>query len=163
MLNAACMTHHDDLTSSAPPMPDALAYSLTLPATLTSPSVARAAAGRILEAHGLQGAADATLQAVGELTACACRFTTAETVYLSLRYRVGTIRVTLHDSHPRHASRHLAEACEGQRRALLGLLECLVEECDGDWGFGEAWEPGGGTRMWVVLPCVGAVSYGRCG
>ncbi|MGW0731436.1 ATP-binding protein [Streptomyces sp. NPDC002851] len=163
LIAAACTTPHaDDLASSTPPAPDELAYSLTLPAALTSPSVARAAARRMLAAHGLQGAADATLQAVGELTACACRFTAAEAVYLSLRYRDGTIRITLHDSHPRHTSRHLAAACDRARGAVLGLLDCVVEECDGDWGFGEAREPGGdgGTRMWAVLPCAGARRYG---
>ena len=147
----------------APPTPEALAYSLTLPAAPLSPAIARAATRNVLQAHGLADMTDAAVQVVSELAACAIRFSPAAEVYLSLRYREGTLRVVLYDGHPRHVHPHLAEACEARRRAALRLLRCVVRACHGDWGFGEAREPGGGTRMWAVLPRSGAHAYGRAG
>lgn len=82
--------------------------------------------------------------------------------YLSLRYRADTLRVIAYDNHPRHTQSHLATACDMRRRAALRLLACVCRACDGDWGFGESREPGGGTRMWARLPRVGAGSYGGC-
>lgn len=102
---------------------------------------------------------DAAVQVVSELAACACRFTPATEIYVSLRYRDGALRVILYDGHPRHLNPCLAAACESRRRAALRVLSCVVKSCCGDWGFGEAREPGGGTRMWAVLPREGARSY----
>nr|WP_308050588.1 hypothetical protein [Streptomyces sp. TRM72054] len=65
----------------------------------------------------------------------------------------------LYDSYPRHTHPRLAAACEARRRAALRVLACVVRACEGDWGFGEAREPGGGTRMWAVLPYAGARAY----
>lgn len=80
-------------------------------------------------------------------------------MYLSLRYRDGTLRVVLYDGHPRHTHPRLAAACDTRRRATLRVLGCVVRACAGDWGFGDAREPGGGTRMWAVLPRAGASRY----
>ncbi|TPQ22101.1 ATP-binding protein [Streptomyces sporangiiformans] len=147
------------LATPAPPSPEDLAYSLTLPATLVSPAIARAATRTILRAYGLRDVMDAAVQVVGELAACACRFTPTAEVYVSLRYREGALRVILYDGHPRHSHPRLAAACDARRRAALRVLSCVVGACGGDWGFGEVREPGGGTRMWAVLPRAGAVGY----
>ncbi|OAH13796.1 sensor histidine kinase [Streptomyces jeddahensis] len=144
---------------TTPPTPETLAYSLTLPAAPASPAVARAAARTMLQAHGLQDVTDAAVQVVGELAACACRFTPTAEVYVSLRYREGALRVIVYDGHPRHTHPRLAAACEARRRADLRLLACVVRACGGDWGSGEAREPTGGTRMWAVLPREGARAY----
>ena len=146
-----------------PPTPESLAYGLTLPAALHSPAIARTATRTILQAHGLEDVAEAAVQAVSELASCACRFTPAAEVYVSLRYRDGVLRVILYDGHPRHAHPRLAAACEARRRAALRVLACVVRACSGDWGFGDAREPGGGTRMWAVLPYEGAWRYGSGG
>ncbi|MBA4861163.1 ATP-binding protein [Streptomyces sp. PSKA54] len=146
-----------------PPTPEALAYSLTLPAAPASPAVARAAARTILRTHGLQDVTDAAVQVVGELAASACRFTPTAEVYVSLRYREGALRVIVYDGHPRHTHPRLAAACEARRRADLRVLACVVRACGGDWGFGEAREPTGGTRMWAVLPRQGARAYAQAG
>ncbi|WP_328438779.1 ATP-binding protein [Streptomyces sp. NBC_00444] len=143
----------------SPPTPEALTYSFTLPAAPKSPAIARAATRTILQAHGLEDVAEAAVQAVSELAACACRFTTAAEVYVSLRYREDALRVILYDAHPRHTNPRLSAACDARRRASLRLLACVVRTCDGDWGFGEAREPTGGTRMWAVLPRQGARLY----
>lgn len=113
----------------------------------------------MLTAHGLSVMVDPATQAVAELTAVACTFTATPEIYLSLRYRDGSLRVTAYDSHPRHTHARLAAACDSRRRAALRLLACVVRACQGDWGFGEAREPGGGTRMWVTLPQGGAAGY----
>ncbi|AOP50054.1 hypothetical protein [Streptomyces lydicus] len=144
-----------------PRVPENLAYSLTLPAALASPAVARSAARTILEAHGLYDVTAAAIQVIGELAASACLFTPSDSVYLSLRYRDDALRISLYDGHPRHTHRRLAAACDGRRRSLLMLLACVMHACDGEWGFGAAREPGDGTRMWAVLPRAGARAYGR--
>ncbi len=143
-----------------PPRPETLAYSLTLPAALSSPTLARAATRAVLHAHDLDDMLDAALQAVGELTAIAAQFTESPDFYLSLRYRADTLRVIVYDSHPRHTQPHLAAACDTRRRAALRVLACLCRACDGNWGFGESREPGGGTRMWATLPRASAAAYG---
>ncbi|MET8247720.1 ATP-binding protein [Streptomyces sp. NPDC005202] len=142
------------------PTPDTLAYSFTLPASLASPAFARTAAREILRAHGLHDMLDPALQAVGELTATACQFTESPNYYLRLRYRTGTLRLIAYDSHPRHTHPNLATACDTRRRAALRLLACVCRACNGAWGFGEAHEPGGGTRMWATLPREGTATYG---
>ncbi|MEV5545521.1 ATP-binding protein [Streptomyces sp. NPDC052309] len=143
-----------------PPIPETLAYSFTLPAALASPAMARAATREVLKAHGLGDMLDPALQAVGELAAVACQFTESEDFYLTLRYRFSTLRLIAYDSHPRHTHPSLATACDTRRRAALRLLACVCRACEGTWGFGEAREPGGGTRMWATLPRESAVAYG---
>ncbi|MFE9837066.1 ATP-binding protein [Streptomyces sp. NPDC005551] len=143
------------------PSPETLAYSLTLPAALASPKLARAATRAFLAAHDLHRMMDAGLQAVGELTAVACQFTESVEFYLALRYRAEALRVIVYDSHPPHAHPRLAEECATRRRAALRVLACVCRACDGDWGFGKAREPAGGTRIWATLPRAGATAYGR--
>ncbi|WP_330288063.1 ATP-binding protein [Streptomyces sp. NBC_00576] len=150
----------NDLLPTAPPEPEKLAYSLTLPAAPTSAAIARAAARTVLRMHGLHDVTDAAVQVVSELTSCACRFTTADDIYVSLRYRDGALRVILYDAHPRHAHPRLSAACDARRRATLRVLACVVRACQGNWGFDAAREPGGGTRLWAVLPRSGARTYG---
>ncbi|MFG2500297.1 ATP-binding protein [Streptomyces sp. NPDC048441] len=143
----------------SPPAPENLTYSLTLPSALTSPTIARAATRTVLTAHGLALMVDPAMQAVAELTAAACTFTSTPEIYLSLRFRDGSLRISAYDSHPRHTHARLAAACDGRRRGALRLLACVVRACQGDWGFGEAHEPGGGTRMWATIPHGGAAAY----
>lgn len=153
----ACPTRAD----ASAPTPDTLAYSLTLPSALTSPAIARTLTRTVLTAHGLAALVDPATQAVAELAATACTFSATAEVYLSLRFREGTLRVIAYDSHPRHTHPRLAAACDVRRRAALRLLACVARACEGDWGFGEAREPGGGTRMWATVPYGGGVGYGR--
>ncbi len=142
----------------APPTPEgevpALAYSLTLPAAPRSAAVARLAARAVLEAHRLGAVADSVVLAVSELTACASRFAPEGQVHLSLRYRDGAVRIVSYDAHPRHPHPRLAAVCDARRRGALRVVARLVRAEGGSWGTGAADEPGGGTRMWVVLPCV---------
>jgi hypothetical protein len=143
------------------PIPETLAYSLTLPAALASPALARATTEKALKTHGLPDLLDPALQAVSELTAVAAQFTESPNFYLSLRYRAGALRLITYDSHPRHTQPHLATACDARRHAALRLLTRVCRACDGDCGFGESREPGGGTRTWATLPREGAAAYGR--
>ncbi|WPO71757.1 ATP-binding protein [Streptomyces sp. KN37] len=117
-----CPTRTD--TSAA--TPDTLAYSLTLPSALTSPTIARTLTRTVLTAHGLTALVDPATQAVAELTAAACTFSATPEVYLSLRFRDGTLRVIAYDSHPRHTRPRLAAACDARRRAALRLLACVT-------------------------------------
>ncbi|MEU0248925.1 ATP-binding protein [Streptomyces sp. NPDC006235] len=158
---ASVTTCSSPATAPTPPTPETLAYSLTLPAALQSLAIARTATRTILRAHSLEDVTDAAVQAVGELAACACRFTPSAEVYMSLRYRESALRVILYDGHPRHTNPRLAAACDTRRRASLRVLACVVKACGGNWGFGDAREPGGGTRMWAVLPHDGARAYVR--
>ncbi|MGQ4361837.1 ATP-binding protein [Streptomyces sp. SAS_272] len=142
------------------PVPETLAYNLTLPAALASPALARTTTRELLKAHGLHDMLDPALQAVGELTAVAAQFTESPNFHVSLHYRADTLRVIVYDSHPRHTHPQLAAACDTRRRAALRVLACVCRACDGSWGFGEAHEPGGGTRMWARLPRASATAYG---
>ncbi|MET9355667.1 ATP-binding protein [Streptomyces sp. NPDC006617] len=142
-----------------PPPPETLTYSFTLLARPTSPRIARVATRAVLAGHGLDDMTDALVQVVGELAACACRFTPGDEVYASLRYREGALRVVFYDRHRRHEHPRLVAACDARRRAALRVLGCVVRACEGEWGFGEAREPGGGTRMWAVVPRGGARGY----
>lgn len=161
---STCPVFRDGLDSApVPPSPDSLTFSLTLPAGPTSSHVARVATRAVLHSHGLDDMTDAVTQVVGELAACASRFTPGQEVYMSLRYREAALRAVLYDGHRRHEHPRLVEACDARRRAALRLLGCVVRACDGEWGFGEAREPGGGTRMWAVLPWAGARGYLRVG
>ncbi|MFE3185587.1 hypothetical protein ACFXKR_32620 [Streptomyces violascens] len=78
----------------------------------------------------------------------------AQDLYLSLRHRDSALRLIVYDAHARHPHPRLAAACDARRRGGLRLLAAVVRDCDGDWGFGESREPGGGTRSWAVLPCL---------
>ncbi|GGL77035.1 hypothetical protein GCM10010129_20970 [Streptomyces fumigatiscleroticus] len=148
-----------DLAPAPPPDPESLAYSLTLPAALRSPAIVRTTTRTVLRAHGLAELTDAAVQVAGELASCACRSAPNAEVYVSLRYRQNALRVIFYDGHPRHTHPRLAEACDARRRADLRVLACVVKACGGDWGVGDAREPGGGTRMWAVLPREGARAY----
>jgi hypothetical protein len=141
-----------------PAGPQSLSYSLTLPGAPRSPGIARAVTRTVLTAHGLAEVTDAAVQVVGELAACACRFSSAE-VYLSLRYREDALRVTVYDSHARHANVRLGAACDLHRRVSLRVLDRVVRDCRGKWGIGGGRETGVGTRMWAVLPRAGAGAY----
>ncbi|MCF4138886.1 ATP-binding protein [Streptomyces sp. Tue 6430] len=141
--------------------PEELAYSLTLPAAPRSPGVARAVTRTVLPAHGLAGATGAVVQVVGELTACACRFSATD-VYVSLRYRDGGLRVTVYDGHARHTDARLGAACDLRRRVSLRVLDRVVRACRGEWGIGGDRESSTGTRMWAVLPHAGASGYLPC-
>ncbi|MFC7513135.1 ATP-binding protein [Streptomyces thermocarboxydus] len=107
------------------PTSDTLSYSLTLPAAPASAAMARAATRAALDLHGLGDATEAVVQTVSELVACACRFSAADDIYVSLRHRDGTVRVIAYDSHPRHthpvsprsATRGVRGLCESSRRS----------------------------------------------
>ncbi|GGZ76935.1 ATP-binding protein [Streptomyces echinoruber] len=155
---SACPLSTDE-RPAPPPSPDTLAYSFTLPAGPVSPRIARTTTRAVLQTHGLADMTDAAVQIVSELTACACRFAPDDEVYVSLRYRDGALRVIIYDGHARHVHPRLAATCDARRRAALRVLGCMVRACEGEWGFGEAREPGGGTRMWAVVPWRGARGY----
>ncbi len=144
-----------------PPTAESLTYSFTLSAGPVGPRIARETAKTVLKAHGLADMRDAAVQVVGELAACAWRFTPTPEIYVCLRYREEALRVIVYDGHPRHTHPRIAASCDSQRKAALRLLACVVKACDGDWGFGDAREPGGGTRMWAVLPHLPTVAFGR--
>ncbi|WP_079079014.1 hypothetical protein [Streptomyces sp. DSM 15324] len=55
----------------------------------------------------------------------------------------------------------LGAICVLSRRVSLRVLDEVVRACHGDWGIGGDREPGGGTRMWAVLPRAGAAGYLR--
>ncbi|WP_415947893.1 ATP-binding protein [Streptomyces sp. KLOTTS4A1] len=135
-----------------PPPGEGLTYSFTLPAALSTPAVARHATARILTVHRIPELSDAALQTVGELTATACRLTTAPQIYLALRYRSDALRVIVYDGEPRPTHARLLEALDARRRAALRLLARVVRSCGGTWGYDESPDPSSGTRMWAVLP-----------
>ncbi|GAA0690552.1 ATP-binding protein [Streptomyces cellulosae] len=143
------------------PTSDTLSYSLTLPAAPASAAMARAATRAALDLHGLGDATEAVVQTVSELVACACRFSAADDIYVSLRHRDGTVRVIAYDSHPRHTHPRLSAVCDARRKGTLRVLAAVVRACGGTWGFDAARQPSGGTRMWAVLPTSGARAYGR--
>lgn len=143
--------------------PEDLDYRLTMPLGPLSPRIARDSTRAVLSAYGMFGMVDAAVQVVGELVACAWQFTPDEVAYVSLRYRDGGLEIVLYDGHRRHGHPRLVAACDARRRAALRVLGCVVRACEGEWGFGEAREPGGGTRMWVVLPGWGALGFGEGG
>ncbi|MEW2390297.1 ATP-binding protein [Streptomyces venezuelae] len=158
-------TPAETVGSTACPAPDVesartLAYGLTLPSALTSPAVARAATRTVLAAHGLSALVDPATQVVAELTATAVQFDASAEVHVSLRFRDDSLHVVVLDCHPRHRHPRLVQACDARRRSALRLLGRVVRACGGDCGFGEAREPGGGTRMWATVPYGGGAAYG---
>ncbi|WP_149828785.1 sensor histidine kinase [Streptomyces tailanensis] len=117
----------------------------------------------MLQTYGMRDIVDPAVQVVGELIACAWKFTPDTEAYLSLRYRDSELQLVLYDGHRRHGHPKLEAACDARRRGALRVLGCVVRACKGEWGFGEAREPGGGTRMWVVLPRWAARGYSGVG
>ncbi|CAM5701690.1 hypothetical protein SHIRM173S_07977 [Streptomyces hirsutus] len=141
---------------SAPPVPEALAYSFTLPAAPRSPAIARSATRTILRAHGLDDVMDAAVQVVGELAACSCRLAPSAEVYVSLRYRDDALRMVFYNT-PIPATRPPGSAaCDARRRAALRVLACVVKACAGECGVRE--RAGTGWRD----PNVGGSPQGRC-
>lgn len=63
-----------------------------------------------------------------------------EDLYLSVRYRDGSLRLIVYDAHPAHPHPHprLAALCDARRRGHLRVLAAVVRDCDGEWGFGLA-------------------------
>ncbi|MFJ2731154.1 ATP-binding protein [Streptomyces sp. NPDC087317] len=99
-MTSACLPYTPMDLPPAPPTPESLTYSLTLPAAPQSPAIVRAVIRTVLDAHDLADMADAVVQVASELVACACRFTTSPEVYVCLRYREEALRVVLYDAHP---------------------------------------------------------------
>ncbi|MFJ3925427.1 ATP-binding protein [Streptomyces sp. NPDC090022] len=139
-------------TSPTPPSPYTLSYSLTLPGQPYSAGVARDAVRTVLRTHHLTPLIPLTQQVTAELMAAGWHHSPGEDLYLSLRYRDDSLRVIVYDSHTPHTQPRLAALCEARRRSHLRVLAALVKDCRGDWGFGPAREPGGGTRSWARLP-----------
>jgi hypothetical protein len=136
----------------AEPHPSNLTYSLTLPSATATPAIAHEIAEIVLDTHGVADLMEPALLLVRELTAYACRFTTAgEEIYLGLRQCENTLRLTVFDSHPRHRHPRLLASCDALRRATLRLTPKLVSTHHGTWGFRPAQHPGAGTSTWATL------------
>ncbi|WP_194117728.1 ATP-binding protein [Streptomyces hoynatensis] len=134
------------------PHPGNLAYSFTMPCAASTPLVARETAATVFDVHRLGELFDPALLLVRELVSCACRFTEpGEEVFLSLRHREQVLRLTVYDTHERHAHPLLAASCDRLRRAALRLTPELVGAHGGAWGFAAAQHPGTGTRTWATL------------
>ncbi|MBT2447784.1 ATP-binding protein [Streptomyces sp. ISL-43] len=142
-----------------PPSPDGLACSLTVPGEPYSAQIARSTVRSVLHAHGLDPVVPAAVQVVGELVAASWYLDPGRSLYLALRHREGSLRLTVYDGHAPHSHPRLAAHCEARRRAALRVMSAVVRDCGGSWGFGESREPGGGTRTWASLPVAGAVGY----
>ncbi|MFD3803584.1 hypothetical protein ACFWSF_13600 [Streptomyces sp. NPDC058611] len=106
----------------------------------------------MLRTHRLEGLVPAAAQATGELMAAGRHSSPGNGLYLSLRYRDDSLRLIVYDAHGPHPHPRLAGLCEARRRGYLRVLAALVRDCEGDWDFGPAREPGGGTRTWATLP-----------
>ncbi|AXG78662.1 ATP-binding protein [Streptomyces paludis] len=127
------------LPGLADPAPGNLTYHLTLPAGMAGPIVAREVAELVLDVHDVDRLIDPALVLVRELVACACQFSEdGQDIHLGLRYRAGTLRVTVHDPHPPHPQPRLAAACDERRRAALAHTPDLVSAYRGTWGFSAA-------------------------
>ncbi|MCJ1677861.1 ATP-binding protein [Streptomyces sp. APSN-46.1] len=146
-------------TGSEPPSLDTLTCSLTVPGAPYSAQIARGAVRSVLHAYRLDPLAPAAVQVTGELVAAAWRLDPGRSLYLSVRYRDDSLRLSVYDGHASHPHPRLAAHCEARRRAALRLMAVVVRECGGAWGFGESREPGGGTRTWASLPRHGAADY----
>ncbi|MER6519045.1 ATP-binding protein [Streptomyces sp. NPDC001553] len=139
-------------TSYAPPSPSALSYSLTLPGEPYSAALARRTVASVLRTHRLDALVAAAAQVTGELMAAGWHSSPGDGLYLSVRYRDDSLRLIVYDAHAAHPHPPLAALCEARRRGHLRVLAALVRDCEGEWGFGPAREPGGGTRTWATLP-----------
>ncbi|MFE2943243.1 ATP-binding protein [Streptomyces sp. NPDC059255] len=146
------------LQDAGEPNPGNLAYGLTLPSAVATPTVAHEAAEIILDVHCVADRLiDPALRLVRELVAYACRFTgSGEQVHFALRHDLeGALRVTVHDTHAAHAHPRLAAVCDERRLDALDGVPELVEAHQGAWGFGAAhpFAVGGGigTRTWATL------------
>nr|WSX50044.1 ATP-binding protein [Streptomyces sp. NBC_00974] len=142
-----------------PPALDAMACSLTVPGEPYSAQIARSTVRSVLHAHRLDPVAPAAVQVAGELIAASWHLDPGRSLYLSLRHREGSLRLTVYDGHAPHSHPRLAAHCEARRRGALRVMSAVVRDCGGAWGFEESREPGGGTRTWVSLPVAGAVGY----
>ncbi|GAA1927078.1 hypothetical protein GCM10009716_38930 [Streptomyces sodiiphilus] len=145
-----CPPPPPDLTE---PSPANLVYGMTLPSATATPSVAQESAEIMLDVHAVEEAAvDPMLLLVYELTAHACRFTSAgEMVHLVVRLVEGAFQVTVHDTHAAHTHRVLATMCDRRRRSSLTDVRELVEKHQGAWGFGSAHPPAVGVCTWATL------------
>ncbi|MEV7612485.1 ATP-binding protein [Streptomyces sp. NPDC089799] len=141
-------------TGAVPPAasPDQLTCSVTLPAGPRAAAVARQTVRAALYAYALAPLEPAAVQAASELVGSAWRMDPEGELYLSVRYRDGSLRLISYDGHPEHAHPRLAAHCEARRRATLRVLAAVVRDHGGNWGFGPSREPGGGNRSWVSLP-----------
>ncbi|MFD3681824.1 ATP-binding protein [Streptomyces sp. NPDC058613] len=139
-------------TPYAAPSPHTLSYSLTLPGEPYSAAVARLTVASVLRTHRLDGLVPAAAQVTGELMAADWHSSPGDGLYLSLRYRDDSLRLIVYDAHGTHPHPRLAGLCEARRRGHLRVLAALVRDGEGEWGFGPAREPGGGTRTWATLP-----------
>ncbi|MCX5012030.1 ATP-binding protein [Streptomyces sp. NBC_00555] len=156
---AACPVSPPEAGGDEPPALDTLACSLTVPGAPYSAQIARAAVRSVLHAYRLDPLAPAAVQVAGELMAAAWHLDPGRSLYLSVRYRDDSLRLTVYDGHAPHAHPRLAAHCEARRRAALRLMGAVVRDCGGAWGFGDSREPGGGTRTWASLPRFGAADY----
>ncbi|MCX5198849.1 ATP-binding protein [Streptomyces sp. NBC_00249] len=134
------------------PSPYALSYSVTLPGEPYSAAVARRTVAEVLRTHRLDGLVPASVQVTGELMAAGWHSSPGEDLYLSVRYRDDSLRLIVYDAHGPHPHPRLAALCEARRRGHLRVLAAVVRDGHGEWGFGPAREPGGGTRSWAALP-----------
>ncbi|MDJ0384153.1 ATP-binding protein [Streptomyces sp. G-G2] len=130
-----------------------------MPGEPYSAQIARTTVRSVLHAHRLDPLAPAAVQVTGELIAAAWHLDPGRSLYLAVRYREDSLRLTVYDGHASHAHPRLAAHCEARRRAALRVMAAVVRDCDGAWGFGESREPGGGTRTWATLPVSGAARY----
>ncbi|WP_405489437.1 ATP-binding protein [Streptomyces sp. NBC_00096] len=154
-----CPPSPDSPDAGETPSPDGLACSLTVPGEPYSAQIARSTVRSVLHAHRLDPVAPAAVQVAGELIATAWYLDPGRSLYLSLRHREASLRLTVYDGHAFHSHPGLAAHCEARRRAALRVMAAVVRECGGAWGFGESREPGGGTRTWASLPVAGAAGY----
>ncbi|MEV5510502.1 ATP-binding protein [Streptomyces orinoci] len=142
------------------PTPASLNYSFGLPASTYCLATTRELVRKLLEAHGLAEMGDLGVLAASELLATACAFTPGRDAHLSMRWRYGTLRLTVFDEHPAHGAQ-AAAVCREQRRKALWVVEALVDNCGGICGVEEARAPLNGGKMWAVFPREAARNYAR--
>ncbi|MFD7028991.1 ATP-binding protein [Streptomyces sp. NPDC059917] len=142
-----------------PPALSTLACGFTVPGEPLGAQIARSAVRSALHAYRLDPLAPAVVQVAGELVATAWQLDPGRSVYLSLRHREDSLRLTAYDGHVPHAHPRLAAHCEARRRAALRVMAAVVRACGGAWGFGQSREPGGGNRTWAHLPLRGAAEF----
>lgn len=126
--------------------------TLTVPGSLCSAAVVRAAMDSAIRAHGLDAFMFPAVQAASELVTVATRLTPAGDVYLSLRRRDDALRLVVWDQHPRYADPVARSRCEDRRLHALWLLAAVVDDWGGKWGVCSTQSPHRGTKSWVCLP-----------